>query len=420
VSKPPGEEGTQPSHGALSAEREAASGDAPVRLHPDAVTPPEGPKQRLLVVDDNPSVRHSLSRLLGAQYHVATASSAAEALERAPGFRPDLILCDIMMPQMDGFGFLRALRSDHDLREIPVILLSARSDDDFKLQGLQEGADDFLTKPFTPREILGRIEGHLKLARMRHEEVRRAAAAQEEAEEANRSKAQFLTTMSHELRTPLNAIAGYVEILELGIYGPVTPEQKQALQRIQEAQRHVLSLMNDVLDFAKLEAGRTSFELSEVSLHDSLDDIETMIAPQLIKKGLDYSYTPCSPHSVLWLDADRLRQVMLNLLSNAIKFTPRGGMINVSCDCESSTEHALVRVRDSGQGIPPAIMESVFEPFVQGGGEADSAGAGLGLSISRDLARAMGGSLTVESTLGEGSTFTLAISKSLGGAATDD
>ena len=229
------------------------------------------------------------------------------------------------------------------------------------------------------------------------------------AETANKAKSEFLANMSHELRTPLNAIGGYSELLTDGIRGPVNDAQRADLERIKRNQHHLLSLINDILNFAKIEAGRVRLNPVQVSLNEVLGDLEALIAPQLEMKRIEYEYRCCDPSYTAFVDPERLQQILLNLLSNAVKFTPPGGRIRVECSAEP--DYMVVRVSDTGVGIPPDKLEQIFEPFVQldRGQTSSSAGTGLGLAISRDLARAMGGDLSAVSTVDGGSTFALSL-----------
>jgi PAS domain S-box-containing protein len=245
------------------------------------------------------------------------------------------------------------------------------------------------------------------LERARLYEAERAARA--EAEAANRAKGQFLATMSHELRTPLNAIGGYIELMEMGIYGALTPEQRDVVARVQRSQRHLLSLINDVLNFARIEAGHVELSLRRVECDALLAGLEALVAPQVAAKGVALRSVPPAPGVAVLADEERLRQVLLNLLSNAIKFTPPGGSISVTA--QGGDGAVRVRVADTGVGILPEHLERVFDPFVQVGRtlSVPHDGVGLGLAISRDLARAMGGDLHAESAPGAGSTFTLVL-----------
>ncbi|MEO6778336.1 MAG: ATP-binding protein [Gemmatimonadaceae bacterium] len=237
-------------------------------------------------------------------------------------------------------------------------------------------------------------------------EAERAAA---EASSANRAKSDFLAIMSHELRTPLNAIGGYAELLELGIHGPVTGEQLEDLDRIKRSQRHLLSLINDLLNYAKLEAGHVSYRIEVVSVHDALATLELLVAPQFLNKGVTHAFHTITPTLAVNADAEKLRQILVNLMSNAVKFTPSGGSVTVST--QERGEDVAIAVTDTGIGIPAPKLNAIFEPFVQLSRDLthNQEGTGLGLAISRDLARAMGGELTAASEVGRGSTFTLVL-----------
>jgi PAS domain S-box-containing protein len=231
------------------------------------------------------------------------------------------------------------------------------------------------------------------------------------AEEANRAKSAFLATMSHELRTPLNAIGGYVQLLELGIQGPITEKQADALARISRAQRHLLRLINDVLNLARIEAGRIEYNLAACNLAEMMEAVLPMVEPQLQTRGIRCS-VDIAPELTAYADHEKVQQILLNLLSNATKFTPAGGSVTVTGAAErEGGARVHVVVRDTGVGIPAERLAHVFEPFVQvdDSQERRSEGSGLGLAISRDLARGMGGDLTAESEVGIGSAFTLTL-----------
>ena len=229
------------------------------------------------------------------------------------------------------------------------------------------------------------------------------------AEQANSAKTLFLRAMSHELRTPLNAITGYTDLLETGIRGPINAEQAVDLGRIKRASAYLLRLINDVLTMARLESAR-ALQLLPISINTMLAEVEELCKLQANANALTLTVTPCAHDLFVAADNERFQQVLLNLITNAIKFTPAGGHIDVGCN--SSGAMVRLSVRDTGVGVRPADWERVFEPFIQIDRHLTQAalqGVGLGLSISRELARAMRGDLTLESVEGVGSTFTLTL-----------
>jgi PAS domain S-box-containing protein len=251
------------------------------------------------------------------------------------------------------------------------------------------------------------------------ERARAAAdAARRDAEGANRAKSEFLATMSHEIRTPINAIIGYTDLLTLGISGPVNPEQDRQLERVRSSSRHLLMLIEDILDLAKVEAGRLEVAREPARVSPSVAAALSIAAPLGAEMSVEIQ-DDCSENPRYVGDEDRVRQILVNLLSNAVKFTPAGGEVRITCGTTEGRDAAseltaegrwtYIRVTDNGIGIEPDQIERVFQPFVQaeGGLTRTRGGTGLGLTISRELARLMGGDLTAVSTLGEGSTFTL-------------
>ena len=237
------------------------------------------------------------------------------------------------------------------------------------------------------------------------EDARRAAAA----EAANRAKSEFLAAMSHELRTPLNAIGGYAELLAMGLRGPVSPDQKSDLDRIRKSQQHLLAIINDLLNYSRLEAGQVSFDIGPVAVGEAVEAVVTLMLPQAEGKSIELLAENCPARLVLRADRTKVDQILLNLVSNAVKFTPPGGRIAVRC--AESERQLYIEVEDNGIGIPEEKLEAIFEPFVQVGRSLSNPaeGTGLGLAISRDLARAMGGELTVRSRPHAGSTFSLCL-----------
>ncbi|MFL5608010.1 MAG: PAS domain-containing sensor histidine kinase [Gemmatimonadaceae bacterium] len=270
------------------------------------------------------------------------------------------------------------------------VVITALRDRDGKLVGFAK-----VTRDLTERKLAADRE---------LENARRIAIS----EEANRAKGTFLAAMSHELRTPLNAIAGYADLLLAGVGGPVNAQHAEYLHRIRSSQQHLLSIINDILNFSRIEAGQLTYEIQPVSLCAVMDRVVPMVEPQALVKQIRIERWHGLDHTAS-ADRAKVEQILLNLLSNAVKFTLPGGRIDITCASEG--QFVLLGVRDTGIGIPADSLDSIFQPFVQVGRSLTSPheGAGLGLAISSDLAQGMGGTLEVESSLGEGSTFTLSL-----------
>ena len=264
------------------------------------------------------------------------------------------------------------------------------------------------------RDERGTLVGFAKVTRdlterrqaeqQRLEDARRVAIS----EEANRTKAGFLAAMSHELRTPLNAIAGYADLLLTGIGGEVSEQHREYLERIRGSQQHLLAIINDILNFSRIEAGQLKYDRVRVPLKEAVEAVLPMVEPQAKLKQLKIA-SDLNADALALADQSKVEQIALNLLSNAVKFTPVGGSINI--DAGTSGHQVTLRVRDTGIGIAAGDLKAIFQPFVQVGRSLTSPheGTGLGLAISSDLARGMGGRLDVESTVGQGSTFTLTL-----------
>ncbi len=232
-----------------------------------------------------------------------------------------------------------------------------------------------------------------------------------EVEALSRAKSQFLASMSHELRTPLNAIGGYAELIEMGLGGSVTEQQREYLARIRTSQQHLLRIINDLLNYSRIESGKLTYEREPVSLAAVIETVASMIEPQATGKGLTLVRAERQNDVLAIGDRLKIEQIVLNLLSNAVKFTPSKGRVTVAC--LQAEDQAMITVRDTGPGVPRDRVDDIFEPFVQLGRSLSTGpeGTGLGLAISRDLARAMDGDVTLETEPGVGSLFTLSLPK---------
>jgi len=261
---------------------------------------------------------------------------------------------------------------------------------------------------------------HRKRAAERERQLERERAARAEAEASSQAKSEFLAMMSHELRTPLNAVIGYAELLDLGVAGALTNEQRHQLSRIRTSGRHLLGLVNEVLDLAKIEAGRLSVSIGVARTREAADAALSLVQTHADEKGIRFAANCLGDGDAFYVgDEDRVRQILINLLSNAVKFTERGGQVALECgttndpDVEARLPECpkwvYFQVRDTGIGIPPEHLPVIFDPFVQveTGHTRSTDGSGLGLTISRRLARLMGGDLSVRSAVGAGSIFTL-------------
>ena len=277
-----------------------------------------------------------------------------------------------------------------------------------ELELQQQHLEDQASELMTQGEALQSLNDEL-MRRGAELEQQRAAA-----DVANQEKSRFLAVMSHELRTPLNAIGGYVQLLEMGVHGSVTDAQREALGRIDRSQRHLLRLINDVLNLARIEAGRVDYTVERVVLAEVVASVMPMVEPQISAREL-HAEVAVPAELVARADSEKVQQILLNLLTNAVKFTDAGGRIDVAGGLDELAEDRIfLRVTDTGTGIPFGMLEKIFQPFIQVPVSAtrSSEGTGLGLAISRDLAVGMHGDLTATSELGRGSAFTLTLPRS--------
>lgn len=372
---------------------------APLPVKPPAAEPPAS----VLLVDDNADMRDYVRRLLRSRYRVRMASDGVEALAAARQETPDLVLTDVMMPNLDGFGLLHALRADPHLRTVPVIMLSARAGDEARVEGLDAGADDYLIKPFSAQELLARVESHLKLARLR-QEVEHGAGREEALREADQRKDEFLAMLGHELRNPLGSMSNAIELLKLGCGDPVKVERSVGVlsRQIRQASR----LVRDLQDVSRITQRKLHLQIDLIPLQAVLRD--ALEASEPLVTGREHTLSVQLAEELLWVEVDiaRCTQVFTNLLSNAVKFTEPGGQISVQASAEG--DEAVVRVWDSGVGIAPDVLPTIFDMFVQPtrtlGQSRD--GLGIGLSLARGLVQMHQGTLTAQSAgAGQGSEF---------------
>jgi signal transduction histidine kinase len=365
----------------------------------EAATPssPAG-RARVLVADDNADMREYVRRLLGDRWAVETVGDGASALQSIHARRPDVIVSDVMMPELDGFELLKALKENPATREIPVILLSARAGEESALEGIGAGADDYLVKPFTARALVARVEAQLHRAA----EQRRA---REQLIEANRIKDEFLATLSHELRTPLNAILGWAHLLKSPALQPGILER--ALESIQRNARAQAQLVDDLLDVSRVISGKLTIKCEPVNLRAVISEAVDAVRPSMTAKAVRLRMGVATDADItIDGDGDRLRQVVWNLLANAVKFTPSGGTVDI--EVRRADGNVEIVVRDSGMGISPEFLPHVFERFRQGdsGPSRKHGGLGLGLAIVRHLVEAHGGTVSADSGgLGMGAEF---------------
>jgi len=308
-----------------------------------------------------------------------------------------------------GYGWTDAIHPEDRNHVVSTLQAAVQAGKDFEVELRLRAKDGsycwFLKRGRPGKDDSGKVDAWLGIA----VDIEERKKAEQEAWAASQAKSEFLASMSHELRTPLNAIGGYAELLAMGVHGPLNAEQAQDIARIRRSNQHLLTLINDVLNFAKIDAGQTEYRLTAVPVDETLHDTESMIAPQILKKGLHYSYEGGDKSFSVLADPEKLQQIVLNLLSNAVKFTEPGGTITLSSELRGNCIE--IHVADTGPGIPPEKLDRIFDAFVQVDRRLNQPvqGVGLGLAISQDLAEAMDGKVTVESVLGEGSTFTLSL-----------
>ncbi|HYG76558.1 MAG TPA: ATP-binding protein [Planctomycetota bacterium] len=376
----------------------------------------------VLVADDNADMREYLARLLSVEFDVQTVTNGQAALDAVRKEKPDLILSDVMMPVLDGFALLKALRDEDDTRTLPFILLSARAGEEAKIEGLQAGADDYLVKPFNARELVARVTSHLELAHVRKEaqererELRELAEqalarerqAREEADKANRSKDEFLAIVSHELRTPLTPILGWTRMLQNRSLEPAVLEK--GLSIIDRNIQSQVKLIEDLLDIGRIVSNKIRLEYKNVGLVQVIEAAIESLRHSADNRNIRIKFVMEESVGAIWGDPERLKQIFLNLLSNAVKFSKDGHVITIRLLKENG--FARVDVSDTGIGIDASFLPRMFKRFSQFDSTTTRkyGGLGIGLSVVRQLVELHGGKVRVASEgLEKGSTFTVTL-----------
>lgn len=366
-------------------------------------------RPRVLLADDNAEMRSFIRRLLAQHYDVEVVADGGAALDAMRRQRPNLVITDLLMPKMDGIAMVKAIRADESLRTLPVIVVTERGELDSRVEGIEAGADDYLIKPFSPRELQARVRAVLELAHMR-EAVERATGREEALREANRKKDEFLSMLAHELRNPLAPLTYGIHLLGLP---NTTPEMiARTRETLTRQVRHMTRIVDDLLDVSRITRGKLSLERERVDLvplvRQAVEDRRGTLDAEGITLELDL------PAVSVWAMADstRLTQLLDNLLDNARKFTPSGGRVTVRLTHGPSTNDASIVVRDTGIGIDASLLPNVFDTFAQAEQSLDRShgGLGLGLAVAKGLIELHGGSIAASSAgRGQGAEFTILI-----------
>jgi signal transduction histidine kinase len=382
---------------------------------PGTEAAPEAPKSaaRILLADDNADLREYARRLLADDYEVEAVSDGRAALAAARAHPPALVVSDVMMPGLDGFGLIRELRADPKLRSVPIILLSARAGEEARIEGLGKGADDYLVKPFSARELQVRVATLLRTGELRRQALEEQQRLYEESRrlverlsDSDRRKDEFLATLSHELRNPLAPLRNAVLLLRMR--ESADPAATPVHQIMDRQVDHLVRLVDDLLEVSRISRGTFELRRERVELATVVRNAVDTSNPLIHAAG--HQLTVSVPREALWLDGDpvRLAQILANLLNNAATYTEHGGRISVRAWREDG--EALIAVRDNGTGIAADALPRMFEMFHRGSASnrRNPGGLGIGLSLARGLAEMHGGAISVKSDgPGQGAEFTV-------------
>ncbi len=368
---------------------EATSSSGTSRLSQEA----NGSRPRVLWADDNSDMREYVRRLLADRYEVTAVSDGATAVAAAFATQPDLVLSDVMMPGLDGFGVLRQLRADGRTKTIPVILLSARAGEESSVEGLEAGADDYLVKPFSARELLARVRTHLELARLRRQWAL-------ELEAANQQLEAFSYSVSHDLRAPVRGIAGFAQMLARACKDKLDSEGQRWLGIIESEAQRMGQLIDGLLDLSRL--GRQPLKSTPINMTALAQTVVDELTAGLPERKLQFDLKPLLPAQG---DPILLRQVFVNLLSNAIKFTRHNAAARIEIGMQSTGTESEYYVKDNGAGFDVKYAHKLFGVFQRLHLAEDFEGTGIGLSIVQRIIQRHGGRIWAEGEVNKGATF---------------
>lgn len=380
----------------------------------------------VLIVDDDPvKITAITSALEGMDIEIVTVHSGKEALRKLLLKDFAMVLLDVNMPIMDGFETASLIRSRPRSEHLPILFITAdRLADDERLKGYEIGAVDYIFSPVLPQILRAKVAVFADLHRLREQSYRyseellikneKIARQNTILEEGSRMKSEFLANMSHELRTPLNAIIGFSELLRDGVTGKLTKTQQEHVSLIYNSGQHLLSLINDILDLSKIEAGKLILQPSVFNLYPLLENSLALFSEKANKNHIQLTLDFEAKHCTLYADERKIKQILYNLISNAVKFTNEGGKVGLTAsltkkidDVGKEVAGVLIAIKDSGIGIEPADLTKLFQPFGQLDGSLTRhyEGTGLGLVMVKRLVELHGGQVSVVSNINKGSCF---------------